>query len=118
RLVLLDPASLSPVAGPVDLPGSFQTNPLAAAYSGGKFFVARSTRGTLDVSAVDATTLKELRVANISVGGDALLAARLIPVGNGVLLMFSRGATRLSFGWAPAAFDAAGDEVFPLTDVD
>jgi hypothetical protein len=119
RMVLLDPATLSTLVGPQDLPNSFQASPLAVAYSGGRFFVARSTRGaTLEISAIDAATLQELRVASISIGSGALLSPRLVPVGNGVLLVFSRGATRLSFGWAPASFDAVAPEVFPLTDVD
>jgi hypothetical protein len=118
RLVLLDPASLSSVAGPVDLPSSFQAAPLSIAYSGGKFFVARTTRGTFDISAVDAATLKELRVAHIPLSADGLLSPRLVAVGSGVFVAFSRSATRLSFGWAPSSFDATAPEVFPLTDVD
>jgi hypothetical protein len=117
-MALLDPATLSTVVGPVDLPDSFQTAPLAAAYSGGRFFVARTMRGSLDVSAVDGASLQQLRVAHVTVSSDSVLSPRLAAVGNGVLLMFSRSATRLSYGWAPASFDATAAEVFPLTDVD
>jgi hypothetical protein len=118
RMVLLDPASLSMVLGPVDLSNSFQTLPLAAAYSGGKFFLVHTTRGTFDVTVLDATTLKELRQVNIPIGPDGLYSPRLVSVKNGVFLVFSRGATRLSYGFTRANYDSTKPELFALTEVE
>lgn len=118
RMVLLDAATLSAVVGPMDLPNSFQAEPLGSEYSDGHFFIFHSTRGTLDVSAVDATTLAVARTGSISVAGSSLYSPHLTPVGNGVFVAFSRSATALSYGWAPGNVATTSPEIFPLTDMD
>jgi hypothetical protein len=118
RMVLLDAATLSPVVGPTDLANSFQAEPLGSEYSDGHFFIFHSTRGSFDVSAVDATTLAVARTGSISVAGSSLYSPHATPVGNGVFLAFSRSATELSYGWAPGNAVTTSPEIFPLTDMD